>query len=135
MRRRGGATATGPLVLPLWYLPMGNLAHAAQAVKGAFPQPLLPGVALLRSLQAGAAWVRWREEDRRPSPHFPLVQGQALPHAEGMGAVDWGAIVPDTACRWITVAAPQPMRSPPSCHRFLRAVPSLAPHHALTREV
>ena len=43
--------------------------------------------------------------------------------------------MPDTACRWITVAAPQPMRSPPPCHRPLRAVPSLAPHHALTREV
>ena len=50
----------GPWVLPLWYLPMGPLAHATQAVKGAFPQPLLPGVALLRSLQAGAAWVRWK---------------------------------------------------------------------------
>ena len=27
----------GPWVLPLWYLPMGTLAHATQAVKGAFP--------------------------------------------------------------------------------------------------
>ena len=124
-----------PLVLPLWYLPMGTLAHDAQAVKGAFPPPLLTGVALRRSLQAAAAWVRWREEDGRPSPNFPLVQGQALLHAEGMGTVEWGAIVPDTACRWITVAAPQPMRWPPACHRLLRAVPSLAPHHALTREV
>ena len=92
-------------------------------------------MALLCSLQVVAAWVRWREEDGRPSPYFPLVQGQALLHAEGMGTVEWGAIVPDTACRWITVAAPQPMRSPPMCHRLLRAVPSLAPHHALTREV
>ena len=32
----------GPWALPLWYLPMGTLAHATQAVKGAFPQPLLP---------------------------------------------------------------------------------------------
>ena len=78
---------------------MGTLAHATQAVKGAFPQPLLPGVALLRSLQAGAAWVRWREEGGRSSPYFPLVQGQALLHAGGMGTVEWGAIVPDTACR------------------------------------
>ena len=54
---------------------MGTLAHATRAIKGAFPQPLLPGVALLRSLQAGAAWVRWREEGGRPSPYFPLVQG------------------------------------------------------------
>ena len=114
---------------------MGTLAHARQAVKGAFSQPLLPGVALLRSLQAGAAWVRWREEDGRPSPYFPLVQGQALLHAEGMGTVEWGAIVPGTACRWIAAAAPQPMRSPPACHRLLRAVPSLAPQHALTRDV
>ena len=45
----------GPWVLLLWYLPMGTLAQATQAVKGAFPQPLLPSVALLRSLQAGAA--------------------------------------------------------------------------------
>ena len=49
--------------------------------------------------------------------------------------MEWGAIVPNTACRWITVAAPQPMQSPQACHRLLRAVPSLAPHHALTREV
>ena len=46
-----------------------------------------PGVALLHSLQAGAAWVRWREKDGRRSPYFPLVQGQALPHAECMGVM------------------------------------------------
>ena len=125
----------GPWTLPLWYLPMGTLAHATQAVKGAFPQPPLPGVALLRGLQAGAAWVRWREGKGRSSPYFPMVQGQALIHAEGMGTVEWGAIVPGTACRWITAAAPQPMRSPPACHRLLRMVPSLAPRHAFTRDV
>ena len=124
-----------PWVLPLWYLPMGTLAHATQAVKGVFLQLLLPGVASLRSLQAGAAWVRWGEEGGRPSPHFPLVQGQALLHAEGMGTVEWGAIPPGTACRWITAAAPQPVQSPPACHRLLRAVPSLAPQHALRRDV
>ena len=122
-------------ILPLWYLPTGTLAQAAQAVKGAFPQPQPPDVALLRSLQEGAAWIRWREEDGRPSPYFPLVQGQALLHADGMGTVEWGAIIPDTACRWITVAAPQPMRLPPACHRLLLAVPALAPRHAHTREV
>ena len=131
----GAQPLPGPWVLALWYLPVGTLAHATKAVKGAFPQPLLPGVALLRSLQAGAAWVRWREEGGRPSPYFPLVQGQALLHAEGMGTVKWGAIVPSTACRWIPAAAPQPMRLPPACHRLLRAVPSLAPQHALTRDV
>ena len=125
----------GPWTLPLWYLPMGTLAHAAQAVKGAFPQPLLPGVALLRSLQAGAAWVRWKEGKGRSSPYFPMVQGQALIHAEGMGTVEWGAIVPRTACRWIAAAAPQPMRSLPACHRLLRMVPSLSPQHAFTRDV
>ena len=124
----------GPSVLPLWYLPMGTLAHATQAVKGAFPQPLFPGVALLRSLQA-AAWVRWREGGRRSSPYFPLAQGQAPLHAEGMGTVEWKAIVPSTACRWITAAAPQPMRSPPACQRLLRMVPSLARQHAFTRDV
>ena len=125
----------GPWTLPLWYLPMSTLAHATQAVKGAFPQPPLPGVALLRSLQAGAAWVRWKEGKGRSSPYFPMVQGQALIHAEGMGTVEWGAIVPGTACRWITAAAPQPMRSLPACHRLLRMVPSMAPQHAFTRDV
>ena len=54
----GAQPLPDPWVIPLWYLPVGTLAHATQAVKGAFPQPLLPGVALLRSLQARAAWVR-----------------------------------------------------------------------------
>ena len=114
---------------------MGTLAHATQAFKGAFPHPLLPGVALLRSLQAGAALVRWKEGGGPSSPYFPLVQGQALLHAEGMGTVEWGAIVTGTACRSITAAAPQPMRLPPACHRLLRMVPSLAPQHAFTRDV
>ena len=63
------------------------------------------------------------------------MQGQALLHAEDMGTVEWGAIVPDTACRWVTAAAPKPMQSPPACHRLLRAVPPLAARHALTRNV
>ena len=96
-------------------------------MKGAFPQPQLPGVTLLRSLQAGAAGIRWREEDGCPSPYFTLVQGQALLHAEGMGTVEWGAMVPDTACRWIIVAAPQPMRSPPVCHRSYGQFPPWPP--------
>ena len=131
---RGAQPLPDPWILPLWYSPRGTLAHDAQAVKGAFPQPQLPGVARLRSLQAGVALIRWREEDGPPSPYFPLMQGQALLHAEGMGTVQWGVMVPDTACRWITVAAPQPIQSPPACHRLLRAVPSLAPRHGLTRE-
>ena len=125
----------GPWVLLLWHLPMGTLAHATQAVKGDFPQPLLPGVALLRSLHAGGAWVRWRESGGRLSPYFHLVLGQALLHVEGMGTVEWGAIVPGTACRWIIAAAPQPMRSPLACHHLLRVVPSFAPQHAPTRDV
>ena len=43
--------------------------------------------------------------------------------------------MPGTVCRWITAAAPQPMRSPPACHRLLRMVRSLAPEHAFTRDV
>ena len=46
----GAQPLLGPWVLSLWYLPMATLAHAAQAVKGTFLHPLLPGVALLRSL-------------------------------------------------------------------------------------
>ena len=114
----GAQPLPGPWVLPLWYLPVGTLAHATKAVKGAHPQPLLPGSALLRSLQAGAAWVRWREEGGRPSPYFPLVQGQALLHAEGMGTVKWGAMVPGTACRWIAAAPRNP------CNRRRRATAS-----------
>ena len=123
-----------PWVLLLWYLPAGTLAHATQAVKGAFPLPQPPAVALLRSLQAGVAWIQWREKDGRPSPYFPLVQGQALLHAEGMGTVEWGSIVPDTAGGSL-----RPPRSP--CDRRRRATafygwfPPLAPRHALTQEV
>ena len=83
----------------------------------------------------GAAWVRWREENGRTGPYFPLVQGQALLHAQDMGTVEWGAIVPDTACRWITAAAPQPMRPPPTCHRLLPRAPPLDPSHALALDV
>ena len=50
---RGAQPLLDPWILPLGYLPTGTLAHAAQAVKGAFPPPQPPGVALLRSLQAG----------------------------------------------------------------------------------
>ena len=45
-----------PWIPPLCYLPTGSLTHATQAVKGAFLPPQSPN-ALLRSLQAGAAWV------------------------------------------------------------------------------
>ena len=54
----GAQPLPDPWILPLWYAPTGTLGHAAQAVKGAFPQPQLPGVALPRCLQAGAAWIR-----------------------------------------------------------------------------
>ena len=59
-----------------------------------------------------------------------MVQGQALLHIKGTGNVEWGAIVPDSVCRWITATAPHPMRPPPACHHLLRTVPPLA----LTRE-
>ena len=131
----GAQPLLDPLILPLWYLPTSTLAHAAQALKGAFRPPQPPGVALIRSLQAGAAWIRWREEDGRRSPYFPLVHGQVLLHAKDMGTVEWGAILPNTACRWITAAVPEPMQSPPACRRFLQAFPPFAPRHALTREV
>ena len=124
-----------PWILPLWYLPADALAHATQVVKGAFPPPQPPGVALLRSLQAGAAWVRWREENGRPGPYFPLVQGQALLDAEDMGTVEWGAIVPDTACRWITPAAPQPMQPPAACPLSTSGLPFGLPPRTHTGSV
>ena len=64
---------------------MGTLAHATQAVKGAFPQPLLPGVALLRSLQAGAAWVRWKEGKRRSSKGSGKGGGKGKGNDSGKG--------------------------------------------------
>ena len=104
-----------PWIPRLWYLPMGALALATQSVKGVFPPSDSPDAALLRSRQAGAAWLQWGV-NARPGPYFPLVQGQALPHAEGMGTLEWGAIVPDTACRWITATALSPMQLPLACH-------------------
>ena len=111
-------TLPGPWVLPLWYLPMGTLAHATQAVQGGFSQPLLPGVALLRSLQTGAAWVRWRERGGRSSTYFPLVQGQALLHAEGMGTVELGG---DRARHGVQVDH----RGRPTAHAIAASVPPL----------
>ena len=55
--RRGGATAAGPLGLPVVVFAHGHPGQRHSSRQGGFPQPLLPGVALLRSLQAGAAWV------------------------------------------------------------------------------
>ena len=63
------------------------------------------------------------------------MQGQALLQAEGMETSEWGTLVPDTACRWITPTTLQPMRSPPGCLHVLRTVHPLAPRHALTREL
>ena len=116
-----------PTILPLLYLPADALAQATGAFKGAFSPPQPPGVARLGSLQAGAAWVRWREENRCLGAYFPLVQGQALLHAEDMGTVEWGAIVPNTACRWKTAAAPQPMRPPRRATAFYERSPLWPP--------
>ena len=108
-----------PWILPLWYLPTGTLAHTAQAVKGAFPPPQPPGVALLRSLQAGAAWIRWQEEDRRRSPYFHLVQGQGREHGNrGMGGdrARHGVQVDNRgrpAAHAIATGVPQPSASGP----------------------
>ena len=63
------------------------------------------------------------------------MQGKALLHTKNMWTVEWGAIVPDTACRWVTATASQPMRSPAACPRPLRTVSPLGAPHALTREV
>ena len=118
---------------PLWYLPTCTLVHATQATKWTLPPPQSCG-ALLGSLQVGAAWVWWKEKGL-PVPYFPMLQGQALIHTESMGAVEWGAIVPDRACQWGTATAPHPLRPPRPCHCLLRTVPSLAPRLALNREV
>ena len=135
MGRRGGATAAGPLGPPIVVFARGHPGPCHPGRQGGFPAAAPPRRGPAPQPTGGGAWVRWREEGRRPSPYFPLVQGQALLHAEGIGTVELGAIVPGTACRWIAAAAPQPMQSPPACHRLLQAVPSFAPQHALTRDV
>ena len=56
------------------------------------------------------------------------MQGQALLHAGDTGIVEWGAIVPDTACRRIAATAPHPMQPAPACDHLLRTVPPLASH-------
>ena len=113
----------------LWHLPAGTQAHTTKA----FPPPLWHST-LPRSLQAGVTLIRWRENGR-PAPFVPLVQGQAILHTEGIRAAKWGAIVPDTAGRSVTAAAPHHVQAPPACRSLLRTVPALAPCHALTRKV
>ena len=63
-----------------------------------------------------------------------MLQGQGILHTEGMVAVELGAIMPNTVCQWVPATTPHPLRATPACHRFLRAVPPLAPGQALTRE-
>ena len=75
----------GPWVPPLWYLPMGTLAHATQAVKGAFLQLLLPSVALLRSLQAGGGLGTVEGRGRAPEPLLPPGPGPGATPRRGHG--------------------------------------------------
>ena len=42
-----------PWILPLWYLSTDAMARAIEAVKGAFPPPQSPGVALLAAYRRG----------------------------------------------------------------------------------
>ena len=95
-------------VASLWYLPARTQAHANQAAKGAFP-PLQLTNNLLRSLQAGAAWVQGKGNGRS-SPYLPMLQGQGLLQSEGMRAVGWRAIVTATALHPLR---PPPARQPP----------------------
>ena len=106
MGRRGGATAAGPLGPPVVVFARGHPGPRHSSRQGGFPAAAPP------------RRVRWREGGGRSSPYFPLVRGQALLHAEGMGTVEWGAIVPGTACRWITAALHSP------CNRRRRTTAS-----------
>ena len=56
-------------------------------------------------------------------------------HTEGVGTEKCTAIMPNTACRWVTVTAPHPLQAPPACHHLLRTGPPLACSHALSPEV
>ena len=58
-------------IVLLWYLPTGTLAHAARAIRGAFPPPKPPRRGPARSLQAGRPGYggEWRTGARaRTSP-------------------------------------------------------------------
>ena len=121
MGHKGGTTAAGLLRLPTLVI-----AHR-------HPGPCTPS----HQRDFPTASVA-----QRPAPEptggsgLGSVEGEPTPGAYcTMGAVEWGAIVPDTACRWITATAQRPMQPPPACHCLLPTVPPLAPHHALIREV
>ena len=75
----------GPWTLPLWYLPMGTLAHATQAVKGAFLQPLLPGVSLLRSHPGGGRLGTVEGRKGALEPLFPPGPGPGAAPRRGHG--------------------------------------------------
>ena len=86
--REGHTTAAKPSGPPALVLAHGYPGQYHPGCQGDFATTQSPD-ALLCSLQAGAALVLWRENGR-PGPHFPLVQGQALLHAQGMGTVEVG---------------------------------------------
>ena len=92
-RDAGGAQPLpDPLVLPLWYWPMGTLAHAAQAVKGAFysaapprrgPAPQPAGGSGLGTVEGGG---------RAPEPVFPPGSGPGASPRQGHGDRGRGSV-------------------------------------------
>ena len=115
-----------------WCRPRGKIlvAPACKAFSLAATLQLYPVRIVRLCLQTGTVLVAPEGTDLGPEGGTT-----AILHTEGMGDVEWGAIPPDTACRLVTATAPHPLRALLACHRLLRMVSPLAPHHALTPEV
>ena len=84
----------GPWVLPLWYLPMNTLAHATQAVKGAFLQPLLPGVALLAACRRGPPGYGGRKRAGARAPISPWSRARRYSTPGAWGPWNGGQLCP-----------------------------------------
>ena len=108
----------GPWVLPLWYLPMGTLAHATQAVKGAFPQPLLRGVALPAACRRGPPGYGGRKEAGARAPISPWSRARRCSTPRAWGPWNGGRSCPARRAG----GSPRPPHSP--CDRRRRATAS-----------
>ena len=130
----GSSTPAGPLHLSTLVVAPGCPGPSPPGRQGGLPAALAPRRRPAPQ-PAGGGGLGSVARQWTPGPYFPLGQGQTLLHTEDMGTLEPEVMVLNTACRWVTAAAPQPMPSTEACHRLLRTVLCSAPRHALTREV
>ena len=80
----------GPWVLPLWYLPVGTLAHATQAVKGGFPAETPPRRGPAPQPTGGGGLGTVEASRRAPEPVFPPGPGPGATPRRGHGECGMG---------------------------------------------